>query len=56
VQHHGCGVKRKYDVVILGAGHNDLVAAAYASQLFPVITATPFGLAQLSPDKCVPSN
>jgi phytoene dehydrogenase-like protein len=32
VEHHGCGVESKYDVVILGAGHNGLVAAAYLAR------------------------
>jgi phytoene dehydrogenase-like protein len=31
-EHHGCRVKSKYDVVILGAGHNGLVAAAYLAR------------------------
>src|SRR5580693_56123 len=30
--HHGSRVKSKYDVVILGAGHNGLVAAAYLAR------------------------
>jgi phytoene dehydrogenase-like protein len=31
-EHDGGGVKLKYDVVILGAGHNGLVAAAYLAR------------------------
>src|SRR5580693_6465598 len=30
--HHGSRVKSKYDVVILGAGHNGLAAAAYLAR------------------------
>ena len=32
LQHHGGRMNSKYDVVILGAGHNGLVAAAYLAR------------------------